>query len=263
MAYAEDSRLSAKMASLVNIPYDPRQIISPQLIYLRQECHKLLGRVQHERHLQVSLQAKIAEQCEQLAHKCTALATANKKMVELERSLEVETLKRQLAESRQTFKRGKKRERGEGDIVKSEQLRQQRAEPPRKRLILRQKSFRYSFSELDRMTSKALFVMDAPTYRITSKVPDITIVSISGGNIIDRLKRELRPSSRDNIEAFFLLRLRRDIIKPKFIKINNSMKFLEFNNISIKNHHDCSGEILILKNGHPTYISEQTPLKFR
>ena len=65
MAYAEDPRLSAriaKMASLVNRPYDPSQITSPQLTYLSQECHKLLGLVQHERHLQVSLQAKIAEQ---------------------------------------------------------------------------------------------------------------------------------------------------------------------------------------------------------
>ena len=113
------------------------------------------------------------------------------------------------------------------------------------------------------MTREALFVMDAPTFRITAKTPVETTISISGGDIIGRLKRELKPSPRDDIKAYFLLRLRGNVISTRFIQIINSMRFLEFNRISVYNRRDCSGEILILQNGRPIYKSEQIALRFR
>ena len=266
MAHAKDPRVSTradKMASFINRTYDPSQITSAQLTYLNQECHKLLGLVQHERRIQVTFQAKIAEQREQLAQKCVEVATAKARIVELEKSLEIETLKRKLIEERQNTRRGKKREREEGEIVESKPFEKQRVKPPRKRLTVMRRSLKYSFSEFDSMTREVLFVMDAPSYRITSKTSNRTTISISNGDIIERLKRELIPSPEDNIEAFFLLRLRGNIISVKFIKIYHKMKFLVFNNISIKNNYDCSGEILILQNGRPTYKSDPITLKFR
>ena len=124
-----------------------------ELTYLRQEYHKLLELVEHERRQHFSFQAKVAEQQEplarkvaeqqeQLAQKVAELLTEKVKITELERRLEVETLKRQLAEVRQTSTQGVKREREKG--VEPVPLRERRVEPPRKRVVVKRRSSKYS-----------------------------------------------------------------------------------------------------------------------